>query len=176
MKSPEPPFSNSVPVATLHGETHLVLQPDSIQRERVAGALGLHRVDKLVARLAISQAANGLVSIEGTLNASVQPICVVSLEPFDQAIDEPVTLRLAPPDLIARMTKRAEDDGVEDFEPPDEIADGVIDFGALVTEFLMLALDPYPRKPGAEFPGLAEDIEPVSPFEALKTLKLKDSG
>ncbi len=36
----------------------------------------------------------------------------------------------------------------DDAEP---LIGGVIDLGALATEFLILGLDPYPRKPGAVF-------------------------
>lgn len=171
MKPADTPYSHKVPTATLHGETHLKLVPDAEARARMAKSLGLDAIGALHADLAISQAANGLVAITGTLQAALRPICVVSLEAFDETIDEPVELRLAPPDLIERMIKRAEKDGVEDFEPPDEIADGVIDFGAVVTEFLTLALDPYPKRPGAAFAGGDPEEPKRSPFEALKALK-----
>ena len=36
-------------------------------------------------------------------------------------------------------------------DPPEPIVNGAIDLGALAAEFLMLGLDPYPRKPGAVF-------------------------
>lgn len=171
MKPGDPPYSHPVATATLHGDTHLKLRPDADARARIAKALNLDAVNALALDLAISQAANGLVTVSGTLEAAVRPVCVVSLEAFDEAISSPLELRLAPPDLIARMTARAEKDGDEDFEPPDEIAGGVIDFGALATEFLALALDPYPKKPGAAFSGGDPEEPRRSPFEALKALK-----
>lgn len=171
-KTAAPAYSYPVAVATLHGENHLRLVPDETARKAIAGALGLNAVDRLEARLAISHAQNGLVGVEGELEADVQPICVVTLDAFPQAIREPVSLRLAPPDLVERMTKRAEENENEDFEPPDVIENGVIDFGALVVEFLALALDPYPRKPGAEFKGGDPQEPKPSPFEALKALKI----
>jgi len=171
-KNTGPAWSHPVAVATLHGENHLRLVPDEPTRKAIARALGLHAVDRLEARLAVSHAQNGLVGIEGELEADVQPICVVTLDPFPQSIREPVSLRLAPAELVERMTKRAEEDENEDFEPPDMIENGTIDFGTLVVEFLALALDPYPRKPGAEFAG-GDPAEPKpSPFEALKALKI----
>ncbi len=171
-KAAAPAYSHPVAVATLHGENHLRLVPDEAARKAIARALGLHAVDRLEARLAISHAQSGLVSVEGELEADVQPICVVSLDPFPQEVREPVNLKLAPPELVERMVKRAEEDENEDFEPPDTIENGVIDFGALAVEFLALALDPYPRKPGAEFKG-GDPLEPKpSPFEALKALKI----
>ena len=51
--------------------------------------------------------------------------------------------------------------------------DGSIDLGELVAESLGLALDPYPRKPGAEFTTGAHDEKnpSPSPFAALEPLK-----
>ncbi|MCZ8259134.1 MAG: DUF177 domain-containing protein [Beijerinckiaceae bacterium] len=175
-KQPDLPFSHPVAVATLHGATHLILRPDEAARARIAALLGLHAVNALEAELAITQANNGRVDIEGQLRASVQPVCVVSLEPFPQEIAAPVQIQFAPEALIERMTKRAAEEENEDFEPPDPILEGQIDFGAVVVEFLALSLDPYPRKPGAAFAG--GDPEPArqSPFEALLALKLKDDA
>ena len=50
---------------------------------------------------------------------------------------------------------------------------GVVDLGALAIEFLILGLDPYPRKPGAVF-ELSQDVKPEpGPFAALAGLKDK---
>ncbi len=47
-----------------------------------------------------------------------------------------------------------------------------VDVGAVVSEFFTLALDPYPRKPGAEFVEPAPDAasEAASPFARLKSI------
>jgi hypothetical protein len=171
MKTPDIAWSHPITVATLPSTSRLVLEADHEARARIAKSLGLHAVDGLAARLEIDVAENGLISIGGRIEAAIQPICVVTLDPFPQAIDEPVAIRFAPAGLIDKMTKRAEADEIEDFEPPDEIVDGSIDLGVLVVEFLALALDPYPRKPGAEFAGLTADDGAASPFEALRQLK-----
>jgi hypothetical protein len=48
-------------------------------------------------------------------------------------------------------------------EEPDPIVDGKIDLGALAAEFMILGLDPYPRKPGVDFipPSSQEDVSPL---------------
>ncbi len=47
-----------------------------------------------------------------------------------------------------------------DDEPPEPLVDGKIDLGAIATEFLLLGIDPYPRKAGAEFaPVKTDDAE-----------------
>lgn len=166
------PFSHPVAVATLHGETHLKLEPDAAARAGIAAFLDLSGVEKLAAHLVVTHASNGLVTVRGKLEGLIRPICVLSLEPFDQAVAEEVEIRFAPEALVEKMTKRAEENEDEDFEPPDVIENGAIDFGALVTEFLALSLDPYPKKPGAEFKGAGDPVPArVSPFEALKALK-----
>lgn len=176
MKTEPLPFTHPVAVATLGGSEHLVLEPDAATRAAIARHLGLHALERFVARLEIQVGDNGLVTVSGTIAADLQPICVVTLEPFPQHVEEAVAVRFAPAPLIERMIRRAEEDEIEDFEPPDEIEGGTIDFGALAVEFLALSLDPYPRKPGAEFAGLAEEGGAPSPFEALKALKPGGGG
>ena len=170
--SEEIPFSHPVAVATLHGETHLKLEPDAAARVAIARFLDLDGVERLTTHFVVTHANNGLVTVAGTIEGLVRPVCVLSLEPFDQAIDEKVELRFAPEALVEKMTKRAEENEDEDFEPPDVIENGAIDFGALTTEFLALSLDPYPKKPGAAFKGAGDPPPPrISPFDALKALK-----
>ncbi len=43
----------------------------------------------------------------------------------------------------------------------------MIDLGEALAEQLALALDPYPRKPGAKLPSEASD-DGANPFSALK--------
>jgi hypothetical protein len=60
-----------------------------------------------------------------------------------------------------------------DEEDADLIEDGKIDLGQYAVEQLALSLDPFPRKPGAEFVQPEEPAE-ISPFAALKALKPQD--
>ena len=53
------------------------------------------------------------------------------------------------------------------------IEDGKIDLGQYAVEQLVLSLDPFPRKPGAQFVQPEEPAE-ISPFAALKALKPQD--
>jgi len=58
-----------------------------------------------------------------------------------------------------------------DEEPPEMLVDGKIDLGAIATEFLLLGIDPYPRKAGAEFATVKVDDAGSRPFAALEALK-----
>ena len=84
-----------------------------------------------------------------------------------------------PPPPVER--KAGEDEALEEaserpqrsWNGPEPLIGGVVDLGALATEFLILGLDPYPRKPGAVF-ELPQDVKPdPGPFAALAGLKEK---
>ena len=175
-KAAVPSFSHPVTIAALHGGAHVRLIPTEAERKGMAKFARLHAIDAYEALLDVAVSANGVVTITGAFKAKVHPVCVVTLEPFEQKIDEAIEARYAPLAIIEKLTKRAEENENDDFEPPEELHDGVLDLGALAAEFLVLALDPYPRKDGAEFAGFGEDDEPVSAFDALKALKLKSEG
>ena len=54
---------------------------------------------------------------------------------------------------------------------------GAVDLGALAVEFLMLGLDPYPRKPGAVFEEPPQDRKAeAGAFAALAKLKGQDGA
>jgi hypothetical protein len=46
----------------------------------------------------------------------------------------------------------------------------------LATEFLILGIDPYPRKPGAEFAAPKAEDNREHPFAALEALKKRLGG
>ena len=134
------------------------------------------------------------IRVTGKVRARVTQECVVTLEPFDTDVTEDVDVRFAfaapppapEPRAGERMSRRRasqaqqerraqpvpEFPAHEEDDPPDPIVDGKIDLGALAAEFMALALDPYPRKPGARFEPVAEDDAPdESPFAGLARLK-----
>ncbi len=55
-------------------------------------------------------------------------------------------------------------------DPPDVLEGDKIDLGAYVVEDLSLAIDPFPRKPGAAFEAPDTGAE-ISPFAVLAKLK-----
>ena len=52
---------------------------------------------------------------------------------------------------IAPRSRRGGYRDVAADDPPEVLHDGAVDLGAVATEFLLLGIDPYPRKPGAVF-------------------------
>jgi len=99
----------------------------------------------------------------GHLRAKVVQTCVVSLEDFEAAVDERFRVRFVP---------SGEENEFIDPDADDEIPyEGrVLDLGEAAAEQLGLALDPYPRMPGAELPDLEED-DSAHPFAGLAALR-----
>jgi hypothetical protein len=56
------------------------------------------------------------------------------------------------------------------------LVNGSLDVGGLATEFLLLAIDPYPRKAGVTFVAPKAEEAGERPFAALKTLKQRFGG
>ena len=107
------------------------------------------------------------------VSAEVVQACVVTTEPVASSVREEVDADLIPASTASRQ------EGEITFDPLTEItqetyADGRIDLGQYAFELLSTAIDPYPRKPGAEFvePG-AGDKAKLSPFAVLAKLKEK---
>jgi uncharacterized metal-binding protein YceD (DUF177 family) len=148
------------------------LAPDEIVRAMLADRAGVVALPILVARLHVQPEGKAGVSVDGTLEATVRQVCVVSLEPFDNRIYEKVALRFLPPECIAEESPHEIEVGAE--EPPETLVDGKLDLASVVAEFLTLAVDPYPRKPGAVFspPGAGDGEKESSAFAALAKLKL----
>ena len=60
---------------------------------------------------------------------------------------------------------------VEAGDPPEVIRNGSVDLAAVATEFLLLGIDPYPRKPGVVFDPPVREDPSSNPFAALAALK-----
>lgn len=164
------PFSYPVRVVDLppHG-FDLTLSPDAGTRAALARHAGLLAVEELNASLHFAPEGREGVHLTGRLRATVRQTCGVTLEPFDAPLDEAIDVHFAPAGSYVPAPVAADEE--DETDPPDEIVDGSIDAGALVSEFLALGVDPYPRKPGAVFEPPAEDPAAASPFSALSRLK-----
>ena len=96
---------------------------------------------------------------------------MVTLEPIENAIDEAVDV-LFVPGAAAGGDELAAEPGIDGRDPPEPLIDGIIDLGALATEFLLLGIDPYPRKAGRAIRSAQGRRMPAThPFAALAALK-----
>lgn len=172
------PFSRVLDVDSI-GDDPLTIALAAGEEERAALAKlnGLESVEQLEADLTVAREGRSGVQVTGELSARVRQVCVVSLDPFEADISEPIEVHFLPEaELLALEAKRskAREPDVPEEDLPDPIVNGRIDLGAVTAEFLSLALDPYPRKPGVTYvapetpPG---DEAEISPFAALRRLK-----
>lgn len=174
------PYSQPVQVFSIKSDTNVILRPDAETRDRIARFAGLHALPAFKAEMVLKPRHDGSVVVTGKLEADVEPVCVVSLEPFADHVSELIDATFSPEDVIARLVEKlaVEDDEDSEGTPelPDPIVNGAIDPAALAVEFLILGLDPYPRKPGVDFGEMKVGEEAISPFAALKALKPRDKG
>jgi hypothetical protein len=61
-------------------------------------------------------------------------------------------------------------------EEPEPLVGNAVDLGLLATEFLILGIDPYPRKPDVAFEAPAPAHDPAAhPFAGLAALQKKST-
>jgi uncharacterized metal-binding protein YceD (DUF177 family) len=136
----------------------------------VAGVAGVRGLPRLAATFDVARQGGGL-KVTGEVAATVEQTCVVSLEPMTSEVREPIDIAFVPP----RSDERA-DETEEELDPvaadePEPLVDGIVDLGVAATEFLLLAIDPYPRRPGMVFEPPKVEDSGANPFAALAALK-----
>jgi uncharacterized metal-binding protein YceD (DUF177 family) len=155
---------------------HLEIEAPPAVRAEVAELAELRELPRLSAVFDLTRHGAG-VHVAGQVNAHVGQICVVTLEPIENAIEVAVDLNFA---LIAGgaepSLKKARNRPQRNDEPPEPLIDGMLDLGALATEFLILGIDPYPRKPGAQFAAPKAEDAGEHPFAGLAALKKRPGG
>src|ERR1700693_836107 len=155
---------------------HRDIEADGAAREAMAEVAGLREILSARASLDVTPERGGRVHVTGRVRARIGQTCVVTLDPIESEIDEPIDLIFAPPEQIPELSDLVDDAAESDTEipdPPEPIVNGVIDLGRLATDALFLGIDPYPRRPDAVFQPPVEAADPEAhPFAALKALKL----
>ncbi len=176
---PEHGFRRMIAIAKV-GEGGLVQKitagPNDLPR--IATYLDLTAIGALSAEMTLTRWRARGVRVSGKLKADVIQTCVVTLDPLPAQIQAEFERRFLPVEAIP-MGHTAQHEVFVDpeGEDPPEPVDRDIDLGEVLVEELALSLDPYPRKPDAEFKaGYAPAGEPQKhPFAALAKLKPKKS-
>lgn len=159
------------------GPVKVRLEPDAATRDLIAKEVGLESLSSLSADLTVRPWLDG-AEITGSFKAVVEQICGVTLDPFEQPLAGEIDVRVVP--AGSPNAPPESEPGVGDLEldpdepdPPDVLADEMIDLAGYLIEYLALEVDPFPRKPGATF-DYQPDTTELSPFSVLR--KLKDEG
>jgi hypothetical protein len=145
------------------------LVADEDTRASIARAAGLRDLPHLEANFEVTRQGSDGLRVVGRVSATVGQTCVVSLEPLANSIEENVDL-LFVPKSTAEPTPAETDKGRRAearWDEPEALVGGVVDLGAVATEFLILGLDPYPRKAGAVFEPPRDKRPDRGPFAAL---------
>jgi uncharacterized metal-binding protein YceD (DUF177 family) len=155
---------------------HRDIEADRDARAAMAEAAGLREILSASASLDVTPKSGGRVHVTGHVRARIGQTCVVTLDPIENELDEPIDLVFAPPEQIpdlSDLVDEAAEGETETPDPPEPIINGVIDLGRLATDALFLAVDPYPRRPDAVFEPQVETADSMDhPFAALKALRL----
>jgi len=144
------------------------LAADESVRTALAEAAGVNALTRLDATFDLTRRGRSGLHVVGGVTATVRQTCVVTLEPISNEVSERIDLVFAAADAQAAAAANVPV-GADD--PPEPIVDGVVDLGAVATEFLILGIDPYPRKPGAVFEAPQTADHETTPFAALAALK-----
>jgi hypothetical protein len=139
----------------------------------IADALGILKLGRLQAHYRIRAVAGNGYRLTGNVTGDVEQACVVTLEPVAAKIDAPFDVEFRPQ---VETADNDEDASVLDGPDVDILERGVIPVGRIVFETLSASLDPYPRRPDAEFRWQdphANEPEKTSPFAVLSKLKNK---
>ena len=145
----------------------------------MAQSLDLLACSSLTATYAVTPSGgDGRYRLTGRIQAALVQACVVTLEPVEGRIDEPLDVAFWPEADIPPPPS-GEVDLDETFDPV-PIVGGRIDVGPAVFECLAGAIDPFPRKGDAALdrssagPAGGPADKPENPFATLARIKEKD--
>ncbi len=163
------PFSEVLRVNEIGAGVTRCLVPDEAVRARIVKALDLASLSAFESEITVAPAHVGW-TLSGWVRAQAEQVCGITLEPLPVTVDQRFSVK-----LVEEADAAPEIEVTLDDDSPDVIEEGRIDLGQYAVEQFALALDPFPRKPGAEFTQPQEPAE-ISPFAVLKQLRAAEDG
>ena len=180
---PNSEFPRSIDVSDLpsHG-LDISVQATLAEREALCQRFELEELRALEAHVRVEPARDGdggaSIRVQGELHGEVLQQCVITLEPFPVEVDEKFVILFQFSATELGGHDKFEDIMAEDSLEPLDTPE--IDVGELVAQHMALALDPYPRSPGAALESSAAEaqisnlaIQLDNPFAKLGQLKNK---
>lgn len=144
MSQAKPEFSRPIELARLGAlEAVYPIAATSAEREALARRFDLLALDRLEAEIRLQRLARGMVRVSGSFAAEVVQACVITLAPLAARLADRFTVLYGPGEADETVVLDYESDLVEPLEG------SVIDIGEAVAQQLAVALEPYPRAPGA---------------------------
>jgi uncharacterized metal-binding protein YceD (DUF177 family) len=152
--------------------------PDAKDLARLAEWVEVQVIEKFEGIVELRRQGRDRFLYEADLEVDVVQSCVVTLEPVTSHISRHFHRVLH---LIPNVHRFADKGGAVtidagDDDAPEEIARSRYDLAGPLLEEFVLAIDPYPRRPGVAFelPNAGQEPEsakPENPFAVLKVLK-----
>jgi uncharacterized metal-binding protein YceD (DUF177 family) len=178
------PFSAIFDLGVLRDAgAEITLAPNPAERAAIAQWLGIESLDSFKAAIRLSRQTEDNYLYDARFEADVVQACVITLDPVPSHLSGEFrrALRVLPRPSKAKRRKTAAveapaaivlaalDPAIEE---PELLESPLFDLAAPVLEELSLALDPYPKAPGAVFEAPLEPAEPSeNPFAVLEKLR-----
>jgi hypothetical protein len=148
------------------------------ERGELAALFGIESLESFTFDYTLEPVGTDRAHLSGEIHAELTQLCILTLEPVRETVDETVSLACWPQKQIEREEAAAPQTDPQGLpaDPPAPIVNGRINVGALAAEILASAINPYPRKDGVEFAWddpRHEDGAAFGPFAELAKLKSK---
>ena len=174
-----PEFSRFISILDIEADgIEINISANSLECEALAKRFAVKHVQRLSAKLIFSKPeGEALPKLEARYIAEITQICVVTLESMTSIIESKFFCTFAERGVF-NIDKELLFN-VNDVDPPELINNGLFDAGELVSENLLLEIDPFPRVVGAEFCessifSTTKVKNKFNPFEILKKLQTKE--
>lgn len=143
--------------------------------EALCKRMDLQNLSNFKATVTLKRVTGGdVVRVAGRFEADVVQTCVVTLEPVPSHIKGEFETFFSEDGISPEDEQNMTFDLDNDEELPEKIMNGKIDVGELVSQYLSLELDPFPRLPGAALKeGEMANGAKSNPFEILENIKNK---
>lgn len=168
-----PEFSRCYQISQIGGAVRdVVISADAQERQALAKRFDLVAIDRLESQARLA-ASGDAIHCDGTLNAEVEQRCAATGIPVAARISTDFAIRFVAPGDEATLADEIEID-VDDCDIVEHDGQS-IDLGEAAAQTLLLALDPFPRAPGAaqilKTAGvIGEDEVSTGAFAGLKDL------
>ncbi len=168
--------------------TELTIEASEDECADLARRFAVVSIEKATAKLKLSNAGGHVIHVQGRFECDITQECVVTLDPVQSSLSEPVEGWFADRDTAVSFANakkerevaksHAEVEILDEKEDPEPVVEGRIDLGELVAQHISLAIPTYPHKEGVEYEVGDDNLtldekSPLrkNPFEALKDWK-----
>lgn len=171
-------FSRVVPLGDLAEAIGGRVEATAQERGQLAELFSIESLESFTFDYKLQPVGTDRAHLSGEIRAELTQLCILTLDPVRERVDETVSLACWPLKQIGREDVAAAQTDPQGLsaDPPAPIVNGRINIGALAGEILASAINPYPRKEGVEFAWddpRHEGGAGFGPFAELAKLKAK---